>query len=96
MNTPASIEEFAKRYNKICTKLKEPVLDKMFEQNWDLSSVKTIESDVVNKDYGYYVDDLVEIIDYYSNHKDESDTDYDYNLKELKTLLNYLEEMNRH
>ena len=51
MNTINSIEEFAKRYNNICIKLKENVLDKMYGQNWDLCSVKTIESDTPSLKY---------------------------------------------
>lgn len=84
----SSNEEFAKRYNKICIKLKD-ILDEIFNQNWEISSTRTIEADLANDEKGYYADDLVEIIDYYQRYK--SNEDYEENNKELKTLLNYVE-----
>ena len=83
-----SNEEFAKRYNKICIKLKD-ILDEIFNQDWEISSTRTIEADLANDEKGYYADDLVEIIDYYQRYK--SNEDYEENNRELKTLLNYVE-----
>lgn len=83
-----SNEEFARRYNKICIKLKD-ILDEIFSQNWEISSTRAIEADLANNEKGCYADDLVEIIDYYQRHK--SDEDYEENNRELKTLLSYVE-----
>ena len=86
-----SYEEFATRYNKICIRLKSNVLDKMYGQNWDLIPARSIEADLVNHDHRGYIDDLVDIIDYYTRYKD---ADFEYNIKELKSLLDYLENLN--
>ena len=85
-----SYEEFATRYNKICIRLKNNVLDKMYGQNWDLVPARSIEADLVNHDHRGYIDELVDIIDYYIRHKD---ADFEYNIKELKSLLDYLENL---
>ena len=85
-----SYTDFATRYNKICIRLKDNVLDKIYGQNWDLVSVRSIEADLVNHEHHIYIDELVDIIDYYTNHKD---ADFEYNIKELKSLLNYLENL---
>ena len=89
-----SYEDFATQYNKICIRLKDNVLDKMYGQSWDLVPARSIEADLVNHEHRGYIDELVDIIDYYIRHKDANkDADFEYNIKELKSLLNYLENL---